>query len=355
MNNLEWLYEHERDKLVKLIVGEYDMCDICFYDPNFPDCGGDCERNVREWLDDVHSEQIQDKDEHVDDESCRQDADQREHAETPTASKWQSNDAQDSREKLEADCTAAWKSVERVVRSGGTPKERWTNSEFFNLLDRQAAITTNQLTSKSDVSKSEETAENAISKCDMRDFGDSREKLEADMRERLGELWADAWDAGNRDSMDDCFDLSVFIALLDRQAVITVREIEKKWSSFSDSVDGHIAELQRKLEAAHAKNRALKAHITKMQEGRHGWHIKGKELQQQVDSLKRKLEAAIDANTDYRDEWHRVCAERERLAREIGTLRAERDRYRELCGKLLDAADDMRRVRDQFDAFTEVD
>ena len=50
MNNLEWLWEHERDKLVKLIVGEYDMCDICFYDPNYPDCGGDCERNVREWL-----------------------------------------------------------------------------------------------------------------------------------------------------------------------------------------------------------------------------------------------------------------------------------------------------------------
>lgn len=43
--------------------------------------------------------------------------------------------------------------------------------------------------------------------------------------------------------------------------------------------------------------------------------------------------------------------ERANLAREIGTLRAERDRYRELCGKLLDAADEMRRVRDAFDQF----
>lgn len=134
MNNLEWLYEHERDKLVKLLTGEYISCDMCYYRHDYPDCGGDCERNVREWLDDVHSEQIPDKGEH---------------AETPHASKWQSNDAQDS-----------------------------------------------------------------------------REKLEADMRERLGELWADAWDAGNRDSMDDNFDLSVFIALLDRQAAIDRKEFE---------------------------------------------------------------------------------------------------------------------------------
>lgn len=68
----------------------------------------------------------------------------------------------------------------------------------------------------------------------------------------------------------------------------------------------------------------------------------------QVDSLKRKLEAAQDVN-------ERQDLEYVSLSREIGTLRAERDRYRDLCGKLLDAADEMRRVRDQFDAFTEVD
>lgn len=61
------------------------------------------------------------------------------------ASKDDIRDFDDSREKLEADCTAAWKSVERIVRSGGMPKERWTNSEFFKLLDRQAAITKNEV------------------------------------------------------------------------------------------------------------------------------------------------------------------------------------------------------------------
>lgn len=251
MNNLEWLYEHERDKLVKLLTGEYISCDMCYYRHDYPDCGGDCERNVREWLDDVHSEQIPDKGEH---------------AETPHASKWQSNDAQDSREKLEAE-----------VR-------KW---------------------------------------CGMYPY-------QVDM------VWV--W--------------------LNRQAAITEREIEKKWSCFSDSAGGHITELTEQLESAHAKNRALKAHIAKMQEGRHGWHIKGKELQQQVDTMR----DVIREFRDERDHYIELFHEQERranelqsrdanLVREIGTLRAERDRYRELCGKLLDAADDMRRVRDAFDQF----
>lgn len=225
MNNLEWLYEHERDKLVKLLTGEYISCDMCYYRHDYPDCGGDCERNVREWLDDVHSEQIPDKGEHVD----------------------------------------------------AHPEPAPLLRDYDEFLSES----------------------------------DSREKLEADVLVNFG----------------DGLVRSIIMRLLERQAEITERETEKKWSCFSDSADGHITELTNQLESAHAKNRALKAHIAKMQEGRHGWHIKGKELQQQVDTMR-------DVIREFRD---------------------ERDSYRELCGKLLDAADEMRRVRDQFDAFTEVD
>jgi len=76
---------------------------------------------------------------------------------------------------------------------------------------------------------------------------DTREKLEADMNERLGELWADAWDAGSRDSMDDDFDIDVFNSLLDRQAAITEREIAErirqleaelnKWRKLTDGIE----------------------------------------------------------------------------------------------------------------------
>lgn len=178
---------------------------------------------------------------------------------------------------------------------------------------------------------------------DANDALDSREKLEADVRK-----WCGMYP----------YQVDMVWVWLNRQAEITEREIEKKWSSFSDSADGHIAELTNQLESAHAKNRALKAHIAKMQEGRHGWHIKGKELQQQVDTMR----DVIREFRDERDHYIELFHEQERranelqlrdanLAREIGTLRAERDRYRELCGKLLDAADDMRRVRDAFDQF----
>ena len=60
----------------------------------------------------------------------------------------------------------------------------------------------------------------------------------------------------------------------------------------------------------------------------------------------------FDALDEYAQALER---ENEELRKQVDELTAERDRYRELCGKLLDAADEMRRVRDQFDAFTEVD
>ena len=132
---------------------------------------------------------------------------------------------------------------------------------------------------------------------------DSREKLEADVYDFMELVWG----AGGRFAKglteytpehyaEKC------MKLLDRQASIT----SKEWCWTNDS------------------------------------------LQEQVNCLTRKLEAAQGVN-------ERQDLEYISLVHEIGTLRAERDRYRELCGKLLDAADEMRRVRDQFDAFTEVD
>ena len=49
---------------------------------------------------------------------------------------------------------------------------------------------------------------------------------------------------------------------------------------------------------------------------------------------------------DLRGEWHRVCAERANLARDLGECMADRDRYRALCGQMLDAAHEIRRIAD---------
>ena len=83
-------------------------------------------------------------------------------------------------------------------------------------------------------------------------------------------------------------------------------------AAFAPDVDELRAErdeLRADLEVAHAKNRVLKAHIGKMQNGRHGWHVKAKELQEQVDSLT-----------------------------------AELDYWRDKCGKMLDVAHEIRRI-----------
>ena len=158
---------------------------------------------------------------------------------------------------------------------------------------------------------------------------DTREKLEANVRAWRGKP------AGVHDAI---------IGWLDRQAAITEREwrgqlsvqeyAKKSWYDKANELHEENEELQEQLEAAHAKNRALKAHISKMQEGRHGWHIKGKELQAKVDAL-------TQANDDYRDEWHRVCQERDELRRELVDSNREREVLRKHLGIALDHAHDI--------------
>lgn len=69
-------------------------------------------------------------------------------------------------------------------------------------------------------------------------------------------------------------------------------------------LEAKVDELTAQLEAAYAKNRSLRTHVSKMQEGRHGWHVKGVELQREVD---------------------RLTSENISLARDLGECMAERD------------------------------
>lgn len=190
---------------------------------------------------------------------------------------------------------------------------------------------------------------------------DSREKLEADVRR---------WFTGDYydDYYSDADMCEIVSGWLDRQAAID----ERYWKSQVDALvskgemlaDGNtrlwneIAELQEKadeqrksleaawednaeltdqLESAHAKKRALKAHISKMQEGRHGWHIKGKELQKKVDAL-------TQANGDLRDEWHRVCVERNKLISKLIESERDRESLRAKLGEAVDRAHEIGRL-----------
>lgn len=154
----------------------------------------------------------------------------------------------------------------------------------------------------------------------IEDLYDSREKLEADVRE-ASELFA---------LRQDCSGdfIGIVIALLDRQAEITRHEVEKEHADEiynTDVVRGMFAakasDLQIDLEAAYAKNRSLRAHIKKMQEGRNGWHIKARKLQEEIDELEKQ----------------------------VGKLKAEREGWRMRCGKMLDAMSVARSIADEWD------
>lgn len=137
----------------------------------------------------------------------------------------------------------------------------------------------------------------------LSDESDSREKLEADalsfangfIRDHNGAIsWNDELYQG-------------IIKLLDRQAAITEQECSVGHTAMRATIDRlqtTVDELYKSCDILRDKNRALKLHIGKMQAGRNGWHVKGVELQRQVDELTAQL--------------HASSAERERLRECLG-------------------------------------
>ena len=162
-SNLEWLFEHDRD-FSGTVIAAAQIRRL------YPD---DCEtpQHVGEWLMAPHEDEG--------DESCRQDADQWERAES-------------------ADCES-----------------------------------------------------------------DTREKLEADMRQYMLAACAQGWEAGQHDDMDCCnFYISDMRALLDRQAAITERHI----LTHPDERDEQIAELEGKVDELTAERDAWKARAEGLEE-----------------------------------------------------------------------------------------
>lgn len=175
----------------------------------------------------------------------------------------------------------------------------WFDAEHVNANDT--------LSAENDVSA------DSVDANDANAMQDSREKLEEDARALQTRIWR----AG---ANSDGISLTHIIELLDRQAEITEHELCKQcdWPSLAAQPDEEayerIANLTDDLEAAYAKNRVLRAHISRMQNGRNGWHIKAEKLQKQVDEL---------------------TAERDALADDLLTCNKEREEYRELFSKAI--------------------
>ena len=337
VTNLEWLYEHDRDALIAMAATHCD-CEHCAYcetekcveDVRYGE--NDCYGGCREWL----------MAPHVD----ANDVFSGESVVTPEAVDANDRNAtQDSREKL---CTLdVYDPDGNLHSSTDIPKPTWVDDDGREWPEKP---------SKATPYEHHDSRENLGSEpSTLEDFGgkgsevDSREKLEADVlkaTKRTGTAnQEDIW------------------RWLDRQAAIT----ERHWMEIVGASANANVELKRQidvltdqLESAHAKNRALKAHISKMQEGRHGWHIKAAKLQSQVDKLtaecgecvykqefasidelQEKVDSITQANGDLRDEWHRVCRERDELQRKLHESNREREQLRKQLGIAIDHAHDM--------------
>ena len=99
---------------------------------------------------------------------------------------------------------------------------------------------------------------------------DSLAQLESDVRKQLCDMF------GNSQLYE-----SVIEPCIDRAMAMRERDVRN--------------EQKEELEAAHAKNRSLKLHISKMQDGRHGWHLEAEKLQSKVDELTDSYEASSRA------------------------------------------------------------
>ena len=137
----------------------------------------------------------------------------------------------------------------------------------------------------------------------LSDEADSREKLEADVLKYYTHTVSTAMWPHSANKHTDMVSVSMDTVLewLDRQAAITEHEWEIEQAYINGGYKEQIAELTEELDNARAKNRLLKAHIGKMQNGRNGWHIRAVRLQEKVDEqtaerdiYREKLSRALD-------------------------------------------------------------
>ena len=216
---------------------------------------------------------------------------------------------------------------------------------------------------ESDAPKSEETVENDTSKDDIRNFDDSREKLEAEIHyEYNGAIAHEA---------------KQIIGWLDRQAAITRQECLNTRVNFAERVGmgnkideltaerAEIAELVGWDESRDEGGfHTLVPMVAAMCEGNEKASLFADELEKsreiatargkQIEALERLLSERKARYCDVMQQLHaKVREQRERLevleGGELGQAVRERDMWRDRCGKLLDAAHELARLADAYE------
>ena len=115
-----------------------------------------------------------------------------------------------------------------------------------------------------------------------------------------------------------------------------------------------VVELERELEAARAKNRSLKAHVGKMQDGRHVWHERAEALQSKLDALEAHGVTVSEPFCGGYEVYNQfACDWRERaeaLEAERDELTAANDKWLAKLGELQAELADCEREREEYRA-----
>ena len=330
MTNLEWLYEHDEyfNSFAKLMA-----CLRGFSTDEF---------TANEWLRQEHSEPNPDcsamlyktftenmKHEPCSDYEPKDDAVSimRECAET-------GHSMRVLRGRLGVECVTGWQArclgkladmVERDYVRRDAIEEVMDNDRA--LVEENAKLASELEAAKlqigqSNAPKSAETAENDASKDDIRDFDDSREKLEADVRKHYSHTTSTSMYPPSANKQTDWLapmPMDIVFGWLDRQAEITFEEAEanckecftetyKRERKLGEAIDG----LTERVDELKAERNKLRSQICKLE-----------------DDL-------VGAN-DERDNWKANCED----------WKKDCERYRALFGKALDYADEIIMLGDE--------
>ena len=189
-----------------------------------------------------------------------------------------------------------------------------------------------------------ETEERALDGDTEPQDADSREQLEADIRELMRNLYEIGYTDAKlnygilgQETRPRLFTFdekrcAKFIELLDRQAAITAEETSNAWEEYMDATQREITELT--------------AERDKLQEQlRIGWECECR-LQAERDELQAKVDALRSRHCPHYDATEHTCdVHRTRIAE----LTAEREQYRKLFGMALDWAHEITMLETSID------
>ena len=253
-----------------------------------------------------------------------------------TAANQRQDGGEDSREKLEADVmeyythttsTAMWPDSANI-------KTKWISVSMDKVcgwLDRQAAITKAECRERIEFyNNGWEKANRGWADANRRTNQLNRERV--DLQEQVDGLTAERDEL--KAKVDDIMDEPDYREAWERmhkerdewKTKCETREVAYKQADaerkrYSEQID----ELAADLESSRAKVRSLKAHIGKMQGGRHVWHERAESLQAKVDRLERENESLArdlaECERD-RDVYRMALGDARRLAHEIARIEA---------------------------------